>query len=125
MSCPRSSRVFSMMKMRLALVGAVIAFASYALIGRAEFSAEAEAEAVGLIERFGGTIEPYTGDKGELRKTGNFLNSTVTDADFGSIVEALAKIPNLLRKPLLVDGKRALQGVDDPGRLKSFVEGKA
>ena len=41
------------------------------------------------------------------------------------LLDLLAKIPNLLRKPLLVDGKRALQGVDDPKKLKSFVEGKA
>jgi len=41
------------------------------------------------------------------------------------LLDLLAKIPNLLRKPLLVDGKRALQGVDDPTKLKSFVEGKA
>jgi len=40
------------------------------------------------------------------------------------LLDLLAKIPNLLRKPLLVDGKRALQGVDDPAKLKSFVEGK-
>ncbi len=41
------------------------------------------------------------------------------------LLDILAKIPNLLRKPLLVEGKRALQGVDDPARLKSFTEGKA
>ena len=41
------------------------------------------------------------------------------------LLDLLAKIPNLLRKPLLVDGKRALQGVDDPTKLKAFVEGKA
>jgi arsenate reductase-like glutaredoxin family protein len=41
------------------------------------------------------------------------------------LLDLLAKVPNLLRKPLLVDGKRALQGVDDPAKLKAFVEGKA
>jgi arsenate reductase-like glutaredoxin family protein len=41
------------------------------------------------------------------------------------LLDLLAKIPNLLRKPLLVDGKRALQGIDDPGKLKSFVESPA
>jgi arsenate reductase-like glutaredoxin family protein len=41
------------------------------------------------------------------------------------LLDLLARIPNLLRKPLLVDGKRALQGVDDPVKLRSFVEGKA
>ena len=40
------------------------------------------------------------------------------------LLDLLATVPNLLRKPLLVDGKRALQGIDDPARLKSFVEGK-
>lgn len=40
------------------------------------------------------------------------------------LLDLLAKIPNLLRKPLLTDGARALQGVDDPARLKAFVEGK-
>ncbi len=41
------------------------------------------------------------------------------------LLDVLARIPNLLRKPLLTDGGRALQGVDDPARLKAFVEGKA
>ena len=41
------------------------------------------------------------------------------------LLDLLAQVPNLLRKPLLVEGKRALQGIDDPGRLKAFVEGKA
>ena len=41
------------------------------------------------------------------------------------LLDLLAKVPNLLRKPLLVEGTRALQGVDDPARLKSFVEAKA
>jgi arsenate reductase-like glutaredoxin family protein len=41
------------------------------------------------------------------------------------LLDLLAKIPNLLRKPLLVDGKRALQGIDDPSRLKEFVESTA
>ena len=41
------------------------------------------------------------------------------------LLDLLAKVPNLLRKPLLVDGKRVLQGIDDPVRLKAFVESKA
>ena len=41
------------------------------------------------------------------------------------LLDLLAKVPNLLRKPLLVDGKRALQGVDDPVRLKAFLEVKS
>jgi arsenate reductase-like glutaredoxin family protein len=41
------------------------------------------------------------------------------------LLDLLAAVPNLLRKPLLLDGKRALQGVDDPAKLKSFVESKA
>jgi arsenate reductase-like glutaredoxin family protein len=40
------------------------------------------------------------------------------------LLDLLATVPNLLRKPLLVDGKRALQGVDDPVRLKAFLESK-
>ena len=39
------------------------------------------------------------------------------------LLDLLAKVPNLLRKPLFVAGKRVLQGVDDPARLKAFVEG--
>jgi arsenate reductase-like glutaredoxin family protein len=41
------------------------------------------------------------------------------------LLDLLARVPNLLRKPLLVDGKRALQGIDDPERLKGFLEGKS
>jgi arsenate reductase-like glutaredoxin family protein len=41
------------------------------------------------------------------------------------LLDLLATVPNLLRKPLLVEGKRALQGVDDPAKLKSFIEAKA
>lgn len=41
------------------------------------------------------------------------------------LLDLLGKLPNLLRKPLLVDGNRALQGVDDPARLKAFVEVKS
>jgi arsenate reductase-like glutaredoxin family protein len=41
------------------------------------------------------------------------------------LLDLLGKVPNLLRKPLLVDGKRALQGVDDPTRLKAFLEVKS
>ena len=52
----------------------------------------------------------------------NIAGKTLSDEQ---LLDLLAKIPNLLRKPLLVDGKRALQGVDDPSILKSFVEGKA
>ena len=41
------------------------------------------------------------------------------------LLDLLAKVPNLLRKPLFVDGKRVLQGVDDPARLKAFVDRKS
>jgi arsenate reductase-like glutaredoxin family protein len=44
--------------------------------------------------------------------------------DDAQLLDVLAKVPNLLRKPLFVDGKRVLQGVDDPARLKAFVEGR-
>lgn len=49
----------------------------------------------------------------------NIAGKTLGD---DQLLDILAKIPNLLRKPLLTDGNRALQGVDDPARLKSFVE---
>jgi arsenate reductase-like glutaredoxin family protein len=51
----------------------------------------------------------------------NIAGKTLSDEQ---LLDLLAKIPNLLRKPLLVDGKRALQGVDDPAKLKAFLEGK-
>ncbi len=51
----------------------------------------------------------------------NLAGKTLPDEQ---LLDILAKIPNLLRKPLLTDGARALQGVDDAVRLKSFVEGK-
>ena len=41
------------------------------------------------------------------------------------LLDLLAIVPNLLRKPLLIDGRRALQGVDDPAKLKLFIEAKA
>ena len=50
----------------------------------------------------------------------NIAGKTLGDEQ---LLDLLAKIPNLLRKPLLTDGARALQGVDDPAKLKSFVEG--
>lgn len=49
----------------------------------------------------------------------NIAGKTLTD---DQLLDILAKVPNLLRKPLLTDGKRALQGVDDPARLKAFVD---
>ncbi len=52
----------------------------------------------------------------------NIAGKTLGD---DQLLDILASIPNLLRKPLLTDGARALQGVDDPARLKAFVEGKA
>jgi arsenate reductase-like glutaredoxin family protein len=52
----------------------------------------------------------------------NIGGKTLTDEQ---LLDVLAKIPNLLRKPLLTAGERALQGVDDPARLRSFVDGKA
>lgn len=39
------------------------------------------------------------------------------------LLDLLARVPNLLRKPLLTDGVRALQGVDDPALLRAFVDG--
>jgi arsenate reductase-like glutaredoxin family protein len=51
----------------------------------------------------------------------NIAGKTLAD---DQLLDLLAKIPNLLRKPLLTDGTRALQGVDDPARLKSFVSAK-
>ena len=59
-------------------------------------------------------------DSAEYQK--NIAGKNLTDEQ---LLDLLATIPNLLRKPLLVDGKRALQGIDDPARLKSFVEGKS
>lgn len=38
-----------------------------------------------------------------------------------ALLDLLAKVPNLLRKPILTDGQRILQGVDDPARLEDFV----
>ena len=58
-------------------------------------------------------------DSPEYQK--NIAGKTLSDEQ---LLDLLAKVPNLLRKPLLVDGKRALQGVDDPAKLKAFVEGK-
>jgi len=58
-------------------------------------------------------------DSAEYQK--NIAGKNLSDEQ---LLDLLAKIPNLLRKPLLVDGKRALQGVDDPARLQSFIEGK-
>ena len=52
----------------------------------------------------------------------NIAGKTLGDEQ---LLDLLARIPNLLRKPLLTDGARALQGVDDPARLKSFVAGQA
>jgi len=40
------------------------------------------------------------------------------------LLDLLSTVPNLLRKPLLVQGTRALQGEDDAGRLRAFVEEK-
>jgi arsenate reductase-like glutaredoxin family protein len=39
------------------------------------------------------------------------------------LLDLLAKVPNLLRKPLLTDGERVIQGVDDPAKLAAFVRG--
>lgn len=50
----------------------------------------------------------------------NIAGKALTD---DQLVDLLARIPNLLRKPLLTDGDRALQGVDDPARLRSFAGG--
>lgn len=52
----------------------------------------------------------------------NIAGKTLSDEQ---LLDVLARIPNLLRKPLLTDGKRSLQGVDDPGKLQSFVSAKA
>jgi len=59
-------------------------------------------------------------DSAEYQK--NIAGKNLSDEQ---LLDLLAKIPNLLRKPLLVDGKRALQGVDDSAKLKAFLEGKS
>jgi arsenate reductase-like glutaredoxin family protein len=59
-------------------------------------------------------------DSAEYQK--NIAGKNLSDEQ---LLDLLAKVPNLLRKPLLVEGKRALQGVDDPARLQSFVDGKS
>jgi arsenate reductase-like glutaredoxin family protein len=70
----------------------------------------------------GGVREMVTIRKDSAEYQQNIAGKNLNDEQ---LLDLLAKIPNLLRKPLLVDGKRALQGVDDPAKLKSFVEGKA
>lgn len=40
------------------------------------------------------------------------------------LLDILARVPNLLRKPILTDGTRALQGTSDPARLEQFVGGR-
>ena len=37
------------------------------------------------------------------------------------LLDLLAKVPNLLKKPVLTDGPRILQGTKDPARLAEFV----
>ena len=51
----------------------------------------------------------------------NIAGKTLGD---DQLLDILAKIPNLLRKPLLTDGNRALQGTDDAARLRAFADGK-
>lgn len=70
----------------------------------------------------GGVKEMVTVRTDSAEYQNNIAGKNLSDQQ---LLDLLAKVPNLLRKPLLVDGKRALQGVDDPARLKSFVEGKA
>jgi arsenate reductase-like glutaredoxin family protein len=41
------------------------------------------------------------------------------------LLDLLAKVPNLLRKPILTDGPRVLQGVSDAAALEAFVKGAA
>jgi hypothetical protein len=54
--------------------------------------------------------------KADLEKKKHIAGKSLSDEQ---LLDLLAKVPNLLRKPLLVDGKRALQGNDDPARLKA------
>ena len=37
------------------------------------------------------------------------------------LLDVLAKVPNLLKKPLLTDGAKFLQGTSDPARLAEFT----
>ena len=37
------------------------------------------------------------------------------------ILDLLARVPNLLKKPILVDGDRILQGTKDPAKLAEFT----
>ncbi len=39
------------------------------------------------------------------------------------LLDLLARVPNLLKKPVLTDGGRVLQGVNDPSKLHAFVRG--
>jgi len=38
------------------------------------------------------------------------------------LLDLLARVPNLLKKPVLVDGARILQGTKDAARLEAFVK---
>ena len=40
------------------------------------------------------------------------------------LVDVLARVPNLLKKPILTDGSRVLQGTADPERLAGFTARK-
>jgi len=77
-------------------------------------------EELGRIARAtaGGTREMVTTRTDSPEYLQNIAGKTLGD---DQLLDILARIPNLLRKPLLSDGARALQGVDDPAQLKSFV----
>ena len=48
----------------------------------------------------------------------NFEGKNLNDE---KILDVLAKVPNLLKKPMLTDGSRILQGTADSGQLAEFT----
>jgi arsenate reductase-like glutaredoxin family protein len=43
------------------------------------------------------------------------------DLSEDQLLDVLARVPNLLKKPVLVDGTRILQGTKEPEKLAAFV----
>ena len=83
-----------MTKLRLILIGTFVVLMSHVLIGRTATAVECEVE--DAIKRFGGVVVNYDPDKKEdpkknevVWKTVSFSNSTITDADFASVREAI------------------------------------
>jgi Leucine-rich repeat (LRR) protein len=96
-----------MVKFRLTLIGMIVVLTAYVLTGRTASAVECEEE--DAIKRFGGAVTdhkiliPDEKDKDKEvvdGKTVSFLNSTIRDADFGTIKEALEKIPDLKKLDL-------------------------